>query len=82
LKLVTREDAAQQIKKHPRTVSRLIKDGLLPAFRIGGTVRIAQTDLDNYIESQRIPVVAPSKNDGLKALVARAVAKARERRAS
>ena len=46
--LVTVEQAAQRLKLHPRTVLRYIRDGRLPATRIGKSYRIEQSKLDGF----------------------------------
>jgi excisionase family DNA binding protein len=43
--LVTVEEAAAQLKLHPKTVLRYIRNGLLPATRIGKSYRIGQGKL-------------------------------------
>src|SRR5690606_39251872 len=44
--LLTVQQAAQQLRLHPKTVLRYIKDGKLRATRIGKGYRIARADLD------------------------------------
>jgi excisionase family DNA binding protein len=44
--LYTVEQAAEQLKLHPKTVLRMIRDGRLKAARIGKSYRIAGDDLD------------------------------------
>lgn len=44
--LLTVDQAAQQLRLHPKTVLRYIKEGTLRAARIGKGYRIAQADLD------------------------------------
>jgi excisionase family DNA binding protein len=46
--LVTVEQAAEQLKLHPKTVLRHIREGRLPATRIGKSWRIQQAELDAY----------------------------------
>jgi excisionase family DNA binding protein len=43
--LLTRAEVAQYLRVSGRTVSRLIREGKLPAARIGRAVRIRQSDL-------------------------------------
>jgi excisionase family DNA binding protein len=47
-RLVTVEQAAEQLKLHPKTVLRYIRDGRLPATRIGKSYRIVRADLDAF----------------------------------
>jgi excisionase family DNA binding protein len=44
--LLTVQQAAQQLRLHPKTVLRYIREGRLRASRIGKGYRIAQADLD------------------------------------
>jgi len=46
--LLTVEQAAQQLKLHPKTVLRYIKDARLRATRLGKGYRIAQADLNEF----------------------------------
>ena len=46
--LVTVEEAAEQLNLHPKTVLRYIRDGRLPATRIGKSYRIAREQLDAF----------------------------------
>lgn len=46
--LLTVEQAAQQLKLHPKTVLRHIREGRLRATRIGKSYRIAQADLNAF----------------------------------
>ncbi|WP_426750258.1 helix-turn-helix domain-containing protein [Myxococcus sp. Y35] len=46
--LVTVDQAAEQLKLHPKTVLRHIRDGRLPAARIGKAYRIDRAKLDAF----------------------------------
>ena len=46
--LVTVDQAAEQLNLHPNTVLRYIRDGRLPATRIGKSYRIARANLDAF----------------------------------
>lgn len=46
--LVTVEQAAEHLHLHPKTVLRYIRDGRLPAKRVGKSYRIARTGLDAF----------------------------------
>ncbi|HBP0923871.1 helix-turn-helix domain-containing protein [Pseudomonas aeruginosa] len=46
--LVTVEQAAEHLHLHPKTVLRYIRDGRLPATRVGKSYRIARTSLDAF----------------------------------
>ena len=43
---LTKRDAANEARVGTRTIERWIAEGTLPAFRMGGQVRIKATDLD------------------------------------
>jgi excisionase family DNA binding protein len=46
--LVTVEQAAEHLNLHPKTVLRYIRDGRLPATRVGKSYRIVRTELDAF----------------------------------
>lgn len=46
--LLTVEQAAEQLNLHPKTVLRYIRDGRLPATRVGKAYRIARAKLDAF----------------------------------
>lgn len=46
--LVTVEQAAKHLHLHPKTVLRYIRDGRLPATRVGKSYRIARAKLDAF----------------------------------
>jgi len=46
--LVTVEQAAEHLHLHPKTVLRYIRDGRLPATRVGKSYRISRTELDAF----------------------------------
>jgi len=46
--LVTVEQAAEELNLHPKTVLRYIRDGRLPATRVGKSYRIARAKLDAF----------------------------------
>ena len=51
---LTTEEVLGYLKTTPRTVYRLIRDGELPAVRIGRQWRFRRTDLDAWVERQRL----------------------------
>jgi len=79
-RLITLLAVAVVLACSQRTVRRLIAKGDLPVYRVGGGLRVRESDVRAYIESHRIEW--PAERSGLKSLVARAVQRARERRAS
>ncbi|WP_137391691.1 helix-turn-helix domain-containing protein [Rhodoligotrophos defluvii] len=46
--LLTVEQAAEQLNLHAKTVLRYIRDGRLPATRVGKSYRIPRADLDAF----------------------------------
>lgn len=51
--LLTTDDVLGYLRVNARTVYRLIKDGSLPAVRIGRQWRIRRSDLDAWLDGQR-----------------------------
>jgi excisionase family DNA binding protein len=58
MKLLTVDEVAEGLKISESTVRRLIRSGLLPAYKVGerGQLRVKECDLDIYVESQRVNV--------------------------
>ena len=54
--LWTTEDVVAYLNVTPRTIYRLIRTGELPAIRIGHQWRIRQSDLDEWLDRQRVAV--------------------------
>jgi excisionase family DNA binding protein len=51
---LTTEDVVAYLNVTPRTIYRLIRTGELPATRIGHQWRVRQSDLEEWLERQRI----------------------------
>ena len=51
--LLTVNDVAEILRLNPRSVRRLIADGLLPVVRLRGAVRILPGDLESLMASSR-----------------------------
>jgi len=51
--LLTKRQAGREMAVSERTVHDLIRQGLLPAVRFGGNVRITRNDLQAFIERQK-----------------------------
>lgn len=47
-RLVSVEQAAEHLSLHPKTVLRYIREGRLPATRVGKSYRIVRSDLDAF----------------------------------
>ena len=50
---LTTTAAAERLGVNPRTLYRLLDQGLLPAYRAGRLIRIKVSDLDDYVQSTR-----------------------------
>jgi excisionase family DNA binding protein len=50
---LTAEEVATKLRLSPETVMRLLRQKKLPGFKVGGTWRISQKDLERYIEEQK-----------------------------
>ena len=67
MKLLTLQEVADTMKVSELTVRRLIRRGLIPAYKLGdrGQFRVKEDDLDNYVEShssaRRIAAMTPMK---------------------
>jgi excisionase family DNA binding protein len=57
-KFLTMADVQKRFRLSLSTVQRLIKSGDLPAYRIGGSVRIKEADVEKALKP--IPVGDPS----------------------
>lgn len=49
--ILTIEEVAEYLKAGKRTVYRLAAEGKLPAFKLGGSWRFRQSDLDGWISA-------------------------------
>ncbi len=54
--LCTVDAAAEHLQVHPKTVLRYIRDGRLPATKIGKAYRIRRTDLDVFAGAPAAPI--------------------------
>lgn len=52
MELLNVKDAASLLEVNARTVYRLINNGQLPAFKLGGQWRMRMNDLENWIDDQ------------------------------
>lgn len=58
--LLTAAEVADQLRVSTMTIYRLIRNGELPAVRVGRNYRVRTSDLDAYLQSQ---VVDPATMD-------------------
>jgi excisionase family DNA binding protein len=56
--LMTSEEVAEYLHVDPVTIRRLVNKGELSAYRIGADYRFAPSDLQDYLQRQRIPAHA------------------------
>lgn len=50
--LLTPKDVAERLKISVSQVSRLVKGGKISAYRIGGSIKISEEDLNEYLQSR------------------------------
>jgi excisionase family DNA binding protein len=79
-RLLTILALAQYICASTRTARRIVVAGEIPSYKVRGRVMVKFSDVERWLEANRIER-ANEKSD-LKALVRRAVQRARARRAS
>jgi len=49
-RMMTVNDVADYLKLHPMTVYKYVKEGKIPAFKIGASWRIRKDMIDKWIE--------------------------------
>lgn len=47
-------EAAERLGVVPRTLYRLIDEGAIPAFKMGRVIRLKESDLDAFLERNRV----------------------------
>ncbi len=52
--LVSVREVAGRLGVHPETIRRLIHDGRLEGVRVGRLLRVRRTDLDGFLDRQRV----------------------------
>ncbi|WP_018079268.1 methylation-associated defense system helix-turn-helix domain-containing protein MAD1 [Thiobacillus denitrificans] len=50
--ILTLDEVAAYLKAGKKTVYRLVQQGQLPGFKLGGTWRFRRTELDRWIAAQ------------------------------
>ncbi len=50
--VLTAEEVAKHLRIHPYTVRRLVRDGKLPGFKVGGQWRFNRTEMDAFMNSK------------------------------
>ena len=52
-KILTLKEVAEYLKLAQKTAYRLAAEGKLPGFKVGGSWRFKQEDIDRWIEQQK-----------------------------
>lgn len=53
-KLLTIDNVSERLSVSISTVRRIVREGLLPAYRVGGRLRFKLHEVDAYVDAQRI----------------------------
>jgi excisionase family DNA binding protein len=59
--LLTLSEAANLLQVSTRTLQRMIRNGELPAFKVGGQWRVRETQLRQWVESRESSLDKPEK---------------------
>ncbi len=51
--ILTLKDVAKYLKLAEKTAYRLAAEGKLPGFKVGGSWRFKQTDIESWIQKQK-----------------------------
>jgi excisionase family DNA binding protein len=57
--LVSVREVARRLGVHPETIRRLIHDGRLEAVRIGRVLRVESSELESFLDRQRVKPQRP-----------------------
>ena len=61
IRLLTLSEAAILLQVSTRTLQRMIRNGHLPAFKVGGQWRLRETQLRQWVENRESPLVKSEK---------------------
>jgi len=61
IRLLTLTEAATLLQVSTRTLQRMIRNGKLPAFKVGGQWRLRETQLRQWVENRETPLVKVEK---------------------
>jgi excisionase family DNA binding protein len=61
IRLLTLSEAAKLLQVSTRTLQRMIRNGELPAFKVGGQWRVRETQLRQWVESREGSIVDAKK---------------------
>ena len=62
--LLTLSEAANLLQVSTRTLQRMIRNGQLPAFKVGGQWRLREAQLRQWVESRESSLAEAEKEDG------------------
>ena len=61
IQLLTLSEAADVLQVSTRTLQRMIRNGHLPAFKVGGQWRLRETQLRQWVENREGPLATATK---------------------
>jgi excisionase family DNA binding protein len=61
IRLLTLSEAANLLQVSTRTLQRMIRNGELPAFKVGGQWRVRETQLRQWVESREGSIAEEKK---------------------
>ena len=61
IRLLTLSEAASLLQVSTRTLQRMIRNGHLPAFKVGGQWRVRETQLRQWVENRENSAGEPDK---------------------
>jgi excisionase family DNA binding protein len=61
IRLLTLSEAANLLQVSTRTLQRMIRNGELPAFKVGGQWRVREKQLRQWVESREGSIVEAEK---------------------
>lgn len=64
IRLLTLSEAASLLQVSTRTLQRMIRSGVLPAFKVGGQWRVRETQLRQWVEDRENSGVEIEKGSG------------------
>jgi len=53
IETLTPHEISKILKLHPFTVTRLAREGKIPAFKVGGVWRIEKAEFESWVKKQR-----------------------------
>jgi excisionase family DNA binding protein len=64
IRLLTLSEAADLLQVSTRTLQRMIRNGQLPAFKVGGQWRLREAQLRQWVENRESPLAKSAKESG------------------